>query len=72
MHEPDLISFVSSFFFWGGGGGGGGMPFLLLDRTVECSQESIVWREGGGIGKGPRLSSHCRLKWPKSDFLAQM
>ncbi len=35
-------------------GGGGGYSLLLLDRTVECRQESIGWREGGRFGKGPK------------------
>ncbi len=33
----------------------------LLDRTVENSQESIRWREGGVIGKGPRDGNRSRV-----------
>ncbi len=43
-----LYIFLCIYTFWGI------LCLLLLDRTVECRQESIGWRERSGIGKGPR------------------
>ncbi len=32
----------------------------------------LYWKSNGPLLWYLRLSSHCRLKWPKSDFFAQM
>ncbi len=38
-----------------------GFYAFLLDRKVESRQESIGWREGGGIGRGPRDRNRTRV-----------